>query len=67
MARKPSSRRVLASAKRKALEAAGWKIGDAADFLQTNDQERQFLADRVELASLAAQRRRGNRSKKPGA
>ena len=30
------------SAKRKALEAAGWKVGDAADFLEMSDGERQL-------------------------
>jgi predicted XRE-type DNA-binding protein len=45
------------SAKRKALEAAGWKIGDAADFLQMTDDERQLLDARVELA-LAIRRQR---------
>ena len=45
------------SAKRKALEAAGWKLGDAADFLDMNDQERQLLDARVELA-LAVRRQR---------
>ena len=27
--------------KRKALEAAGWKVGDAADFLEMSDEERE--------------------------
>jgi predicted XRE-type DNA-binding protein len=45
------------SAKRKALEAAGWKVGDAADFLGMNDEERQLLDARVELA-LAVRRQR---------
>ncbi len=36
--------------KRKALEAAGWKIGDAADFLEMTDEERQLLDARVSLA-----------------
>jgi predicted XRE-type DNA-binding protein len=45
------------SAKRKALEAAGWKVGDAADFLNMNDEERQLLDARVELA-LAVRRQR---------
>lgn len=45
------------SAKRKALEAAGWKVGDAADFLDMNDEERQLLDARVELA-LAVRRQR---------
>ena len=29
--------------KRKAIEAAGWKVGDAADFLGMGDEERQLL------------------------
>ena len=44
-------------AKRKALQAAGWKVGDAADFLGMNDEERQLLDARVELA-LAVRRQR---------
>jgi transcriptional regulator with XRE-family HTH domain len=47
----------LSAAKRKALEAAGWKIGDAADFLEMSDEERQLLDARVELA-LAVRRQR---------
>lgn len=43
--------------KRKALEAAGWKFGDAADFLEMSDEERQLLDARVELA-LAVRRQR---------
>lgn len=38
------------SAKRKALEAAGWMIGDAAEFLNMTSYERQLLEARVELA-----------------
>ena len=38
------------AAKRKVIEAAGWKIGDAADFLEMSDQERQLLDTRVKLA-----------------
>jgi predicted XRE-type DNA-binding protein len=45
------------ASKRKALEAAGWKVGDAADFLKMSDAERQVLDTRVELA-LAIQRQR---------
>ncbi len=44
-------------AKRKALEAAGWKVGDAADFLEMDDAERQVLDARVKLA-LAVRRQR---------
>ena len=43
--------------KRKTLEAAGWKVGDAADFLGMSDEERQLLDTRVELA-LAIRRQR---------
>ena len=43
--------------KRKAIEAAGWKVGDAADFLAMNDEERQLLDMRVKLA-LAVRRQR---------
>ncbi len=43
--------------KRKALEAAGWKVGDAADFLEMSDEERQLLDTRVQLA-LAIRRQR---------
>lgn len=38
------------AAKRKAIEAAGWKVGDAADFLEMSDEERQLLETRVALA-----------------
>jgi len=43
--------------KRKALEAAGWKVGDAAEFLEMSDQERQLLDARVALA-MAIRRQR---------
>lgn len=33
--------------KRKAIEAAGWKIGDAADFLEMSDEEQQLLDARL--------------------
>lgn len=46
--------------KKKTLEAAGWKIGDAADFLGMNDQEQQLLDARVEVA-LAIRRQRESR------
>lgn len=45
------------STKRRALQAAGWKIGDAADFLEMNDEERQVLEARFELA-MAVRRQR---------
>jgi predicted XRE-type DNA-binding protein len=47
----------MEATKRKALEAAGWKVGDAADFLEMSDEERQLLNARVSLA-LAIRRQR---------
>src|SRR5262245_6111453 len=44
-------------AKRRALETAGWKLGDAADFLAMTDEERQMLDLRVD-AALAVRRQR---------
>lgn len=43
--------------KRNAVERAGWKVADAADFLDMSDEERQLLDTRVELA-LAVRRQR---------
>jgi ribosome-binding protein aMBF1 (putative translation factor) len=45
------------AAKRKAIEAAGWKVGDAADFLGMNVEERQLLDARVKLALAIRQQR----------
>jgi predicted XRE-type DNA-binding protein len=43
--------------KRKALEAAGWCLGDAADFVKMTDAERQLLDARVEIALAVRQQR----------
>jgi predicted transcriptional regulator len=43
--------------KRKALEAAGWQFGDAADFLQMSDEERQLLDARMSIALAIRQQR----------
>lgn len=45
------------ASKKRALETAGWKFGDAADFLEMSDEERQLLDTRIELA-LAIRRQR---------
>jgi ribosome-binding protein aMBF1 (putative translation factor) len=45
------------ASKRKRLESAGWKLGDAADFLGMSDEERQLLDARVAIA-LAVRRQR---------
>ncbi len=43
--------------KRKALEAAGWQIGDAADFLEMTPDERQLLDARTEFARAVRRQR----------
>jgi len=52
-----SENRLMDATKRKAIEAAGWKIGDAADFLGMSDEERQLLDTRVELAQAVRRQR----------
>lgn len=36
--------------KRQRLERAGWKIGDAADFLRLSHEERRFIETKLALA-----------------
>jgi hypothetical protein len=43
--------------KRRRLERAGWKIGDAADFLQLSEEERGFIETRKALAAGLRRRR----------
>lgn len=43
--------------KRKALVAAGWAVGDAADFLEMNEEERQLLDARMQMAAAIRQAR----------
>lgn len=51
--------------KQKKLEKAGWVFGDAADFLEMSDEERQLLDARVELAlAIRRQRAASNLSQK---
>lgn len=45
------------AAKRKAIEAVGWKVGDAADFLEMSEEERQLLDTRVALALAIREQR----------
>lgn len=49
------------AAKRKAIEAAGWKVGDAADFLEMTDEERQLLDTRVALAKAIREQREASK------
>jgi hypothetical protein len=36
--------------KRKALEAAGWRVGDAAEFLGLSDEERRLVELRLAVS-----------------
>lgn len=51
----------MEATKRKVLEAAGWKIGDAADFLGMSAEERQLLDARVQLATAIREVRQASR------
>ena len=42
--------KLMDATKRKEIEAAGWKVGDAADFLGMSADERQLLDARVAIA-----------------
>ncbi len=48
-------------AKRKELERAGWKIGDARDFLELSEAEVQFVEIKLALARLLRKLRSGRR------
>lgn len=45
--------------KRKRLEAAGWKVGSAQDFLGLSDEEAALVGVRAELARVLKQSRLG--------
>jgi DNA-binding XRE family transcriptional regulator len=42
----------------KRLEAAGWKVGDAADFLQLSDEEVEFIEFKLALANKVKELRK---------
>lgn len=51
----------MLDAKRKRLEARGWKIGSAPEFLKLTDQEEAYVELRLKLAdALKRQRMRRN-------
>lgn len=43
--------------KQKALAAAGWAVGDAADFLEMSEAERQLLDARTQMAAAVREAR----------
>ena len=49
--------RTMTSRKRKRLEAAGWRVGSAADFLELSDEEAQLVEMRLALSESLRERR----------
>ncbi|MEX0744767.1 MAG: helix-turn-helix transcriptional regulator [Phycisphaeraceae bacterium] len=47
--------------KKARLEAAGWKVGDAVDFLNLSEEEQAFIDTKLALAEGVQQRRRRQR------
>lgn len=41
----------MKAAKRKSLEASGWKVGSASDFLELSDEEAAYIDLKLKLAS----------------
>src|SRR3989442_10363875 len=52
---------MMRPAKRKVLERAGWKIGDARDFLELSGAEVQFVEVKLALARLLRKLRTGRK------
>lgn len=46
------------NAKKKKLEAAGWKFGDAADFLHMTSEEQKYVELKLRLADVMEARRK---------
>jgi len=51
----------MRAAKRKKLEEAGWRVGDATDFLALSHAEQQFIEVKLALARLLRKLRTGRR------
>jgi DNA-binding XRE family transcriptional regulator len=45
-------------AKRRRLEAAGWKVGSARDFLRLTDEDVEYIELHLSLADLLTKRRK---------
>lgn len=48
----------MREAKRRRLEAKGWRIGDARDFLSLSDQEAEYIELKLKLAESLRDKRR---------
>lgn len=55
--RKKAARKIMNSAERKRLEAAGWQFGSVADFLGLTEEETVYIELRVRLANALKARR----------
>jgi len=51
----------MKTAKRKKLEAAGWRVGSASDFLELTEAEEALIAMKLALAENLRERRRKRR------
>ncbi len=51
----------MKTSKRKALEGAGWRVGDARDFLDLSDVEATLIDVRLALATELRARRRARK------
>lgn len=51
----------MKTSKRKALERAGWRVGDARDFLDLSDVEATLIEVRLALAAELRARRRARK------
>ncbi|MBO0861483.1 MAG: helix-turn-helix domain-containing protein [Chloracidobacterium sp.] len=49
------------NAKRKRLEASGWKVGSAADFLSLSSAEKAFVELKLSLSAKLKERRRSQK------
>ena len=59
--RKRAARKIMSSAERKRLEAAGFQFGSAADFLGLTEEETVYIELRVRLANALKARRQATK------
>ena len=53
--------KMTVKAKRKRLETAGWRFGNAADFLGMTPEEKAYVELRLNLADALAEKRKAKR------
>ena len=57
---------MMNSDKQKSLEAAGWKLGDASDFLQMSDDEIKLLDTRLRELRASKRQPKSDQGKRSG-